>query len=519
MAESEAESGEVSLALKRIPAPVADATDRSPRKVCSSFHDLLEAPRLRRAWPWLGLGVLFAVRTVCAALMPLWSDEAYYRLWSQGLDAGYYDHPPMIAWFIWAGVHTLGDNPLGARLFTLAATLATTAIIYDLARLEGFSQATAQRAAIWFNATLLIGIQGWIALPDAPLTLFWTAGLWGAVKAVRGSPVWWLACGAAVGLACLSKYSGLFLAPGLLAWLLVSPQRRPTLRTPWPYLGVAIGLTLFASNVAWNASHDWITFRKNFGRTSFGSFRPIMVLAMIATQAAFLTPAIFYFAVRSVRLASARQLLITGAPFIAYLVIHSLHGWVQSQWPEPLYPTWAICAAAAANEIGPGQRWLQRLRAVAAPGGFLLSTIGLALLINPFSTPKWLPDPFANLKGWPAFAGQIEADRTREGAGWVGVATYGLVAHLRAQPELKAPVIQIFERDRYTFDGGYRQPDFTQPGLLIDVPRHLDMRYVRACFGVVQPLQPLTQSAGGSQTVYQVFRVANPRRFILQGVC
>jgi 4-amino-4-deoxy-L-arabinose transferase-like glycosyltransferase len=475
---------------------------------------------LQRTWPWLGLGVLFAMRTLAAALMPLWSDEAYYRLWSHHLNAGYYDHPPMIAWFVWLGVHMVGDNALGARLASLAAAAATTALIYDLARLSGLPNTTAQRASIWFNATLLIGVEGWLALPDAPLTLFWTAGLWSALKAVRGRPCWWLACGVAAGLACLSKYSGLFLAPGLLAWLLASPGRRTALATPWPYLGAAIALAVFAVNFAWNAGHEWVTFHKQFGRVAaFSSFKPIMALAMIGSQAGFLTPAVFYFAARSRGLAAARPLLITSAPFAAYMAFHSLHNWVFVWWLQPLYPILAICAAAAADAVGPGRRWLQRLRAITTPGGFLLSSIALALLINPVSSPRWLPDPFANLKGWPAFAQQLEAVRVHEGAGWVGTVTYGILAHLRTRHELRAPVIQITERMRYTFDGDYQPPDFERPGLILDLPKRLDARTLQSCFGFVQPLPPLTQGAGGSETVYQVFKVANPRRLVLQNGC
>ena len=451
--------------------------------------------------------------------MPLWSDEAYYRLWSHRLDAGYFDHPPMIAWFVWAGVHVVGDNALGARLASLAACAVTTWLVFDTARLLELPRATAMRATIWFNATLLIGVEGWIALPDAPLTLFWAGSLWAAMKALRGSGAWWLVCGLAAGLACLSKYSGLFLAPGLLAWLAVSDRGRAALRTPWPYLAAALAIAVFGVNIAWNASHGWVTFNKQFGRTSFGSFKPIMALAMVGTQAAFLTPAIFLFAARSLALAGPRRLTIATAPFLAYMAFHSLHGWVQGQWLQPLYPTWAICAAAAADQLAPGRRWLEWLRQVAAPGGFLLSAVALGLLLNPFSSPAWLPDPFANLKGWPGFARQLETVRQRDGAGWVGAATYGLVAHLRTRPELKAPVIQILERARYGAGADDQRPDFTQPGLVLDVPRHLEAVPLQACFALVRPLPPLAQASGASQTIYQVFEVAHPRRPVLQAGC
>nr|QQZ49443.1 hypothetical protein JKL49_20970 [Phenylobacterium glaciei] len=45
------------------------------------------------------LGLTF-LRLVAARWIHLTEDEAYYRLWAQQLHFGYYDHPPMIAWWI-----------------------------------------------------------------------------------------------------------------------------------------------------------------------------------------------------------------------------------------------------------------------------------------------------------------------------------------------------------------------------------------------------------------------------------
>ena len=52
----------------------------------------------------LGVGALILLRGVMAGLLPLSADEAYYWLWSKHLAAGYFDHPPMIAWLIHAEI-------------------------------------------------------------------------------------------------------------------------------------------------------------------------------------------------------------------------------------------------------------------------------------------------------------------------------------------------------------------------------------------------------------------------------
>src|SRR5262249_57079206 len=74
----------------------------------------------RLAWPPLRLaaviGALTALRVAIAAFAPLTDDEAYYRLWALAPAMSYFDHPPMTAWMIAAGMWIAGDNPLGIRL-------------------------------------------------------------------------------------------------------------------------------------------------------------------------------------------------------------------------------------------------------------------------------------------------------------------------------------------------------------------------------------------------------------------
>jgi len=58
---------------------------------------------------------LLVLRAFMAAQLPLSADEAYYWLWSLHPAAGYFDHPPMIAWLIRAGTALFGDTPFGVR--------------------------------------------------------------------------------------------------------------------------------------------------------------------------------------------------------------------------------------------------------------------------------------------------------------------------------------------------------------------------------------------------------------------
>jgi 4-amino-4-deoxy-L-arabinose transferase-like glycosyltransferase len=469
------------------------------------------------------IGVTLALRLIVGATTHLTEDEAYYRLWSFSPALGYFDHPPMIAWWVWLGRHIAGDDPLGVRLLPVLATGGVSLLVFDLVRMSGGDRAMAARAGVFFNAAPLVLVGGFLAVPDAPASLFWTAAIWCALRTCRSDRVaWWAGAGLAAGLACLSKYSALFLAPGMLLWLMASPAGRRRLATPWPWLAAAIAIAVFSANIAWNASHGWLTFAKQFGRIAPHAFQPRYLTELIAGQILLLNPLIAACALaaglapRGEKDVDLRPFVLIAAPFAAYLLIHSLHDRVQAHWPAPLYPMAAICAAAGARRLQ--GRW--RALAEAAPAvGFGLGAVALAVLAAPGG---WLGryDLALPIRGWPTFAERLSSLRQETGAGWVGTTSYGLAAQLSAEPGLGAPVVQLAERERWR---GLEQPHaaiFASPGVVVDLQRRLNRSALAQCFSAVQPLGAVRRGDDGEPgKAYLVFRVAGPRRDPLAEGC
>lgn len=511
----------------------------------------------RRLLLW-GLLALTAFRLLAAGLTPLTEDEAYYRLWAMRPQLGYYDHPPMIAWWIALGRLIAGDDALGVRLLPVLGASLTTLLLWDAARLAGFGERIAARAAIWLNATLLIGFGVILAVPDAPSALFWMATLWCLLQAHRarpgdvapgsptrtrdskespsGKPLWWIAAGVTAGLATLSKYSALFLAPGVLLWLIATPEGRAQLRRPWPWLTCLIAAGFFGLNAAWNAQHHWESFTKQFGRAVPGPLSGRYLGELLVGQFILLNPLIALFAWRPFdpkRLktwgGNVGLFVATVTPFAVYLLLHSLHARVQAHWPAPIYPALALLGAVAADGdrredrrsgaaagVRPGSIWAG-LRRAAGPLGIGLTVLALAYAACGLHL-LGKKDPSLQLRGWPAFARAVEAERETSGAAWVGTLSYGVNGQLAARGEIKAPVLQLNERERYVFlppSGA----DLAKPGLVVDLARR-DVRIpLDACFAKVQPLGTLQRgpvAAHGS--VYSVFLVSGPKR-VTEGGC
>ncbi|MBX9461246.1 MAG: glycosyltransferase family 39 protein [Brevundimonas sp.] len=474
-----------------------------------------------------------AVRLVFAGLIPLTEDEAYYRLWSMRLQPGYFDHPPIVAWWIAAGRGLVGDTALGARLLPVLANAITAFLLIDAVRTLGLGERPALRAGLWLNATLLIGAGGLLAIPDAPTLLFWTATLWALTRATRSGAVpaglgWWTVAGVAAGLAVLSKYSALFLAPGILLWLCLTAENRRRLSTPGPWLAAVAALAVVAPHIAWNAANGWVSVIKQFGRVGAQSFEPAHLLELAGGQFLLLNPIIAVFAVlaifRTGALKSPEALLwLSATPFLAYLAVHSLHDPVQAHWPAPAYPALVGLAAIAAERVSrtrpQGLFWRRSAPFVGMGLVGVMLTVAAVPAFDAIAAPSTRP-----LRGWPQFGATVQA-RAAMGDGvpaaWVGTMSYGLAAQLAAEPGLTLPIVQLNDRARYDPLPPGALPDFDRPGLVIDLPRRVSAEALRTCFAAVEVLEPIRRGVGtGSaeaEVAYAAFRVSRPIRIVSGG--
>jgi 4-amino-4-deoxy-L-arabinose transferase-like glycosyltransferase len=415
--------------------------------------------------------LLIILRGVAAALLPLSADEAYYWLWSQHLAAGYFDHPPMIAWLIRAGTAIFGDTPFGVRVMGVLLSVPASWFVWRAAATVIKDEDRAALAALLFNLTLMISVDLLAATPDMP-SVVTAAGFVYFITRVQasGKGAWWLFAGIAAGLGLLSKFSMLFLLAGVFGWLLLDRKARPGadaasktkwLATAWPWAGAGLALLIFTPNLLWQSQHHWEAFAFQFARVGNGHLTLRFLGEFVAAQFGLATPLVFVLMalglVRATRLSSDRFLLAMLVWVgLGYFLLHALHDRVQGNWPCFLYPALAILAAdafaapASSSEAAGHQRsgWRRRISMVAAPlaGVFLLAAYAQALLA-PLPLRK---DPVARLLGREfAPAGSVAAALVQAHlADAVLTTDYETTAWLRfTQPGLK--VIQITEPQRF----------------------------------------------------------------------
>jgi len=462
---------------------------------------------LRPAFLCLFVLALTALKFWSAANAWFVEDEAYYRLWGRFPALSYYDHPPMVGWWAWAGQQLAGDTFLGTRLAVVLTSALGSLALWRTALLL-FDRRVAGWAVLFLNASVLVGVGGILATPDAPSVLFWGLALWALAELHRSdNPAWWLAVGLFAGLGLLSKYSVLFLGVGIVLWLLWARDARRWLFTWQLWAGGALALLLFVPVLYWNHLHEWASFYKQFGRAGRGAWTSRYIFEFLGALIGLINPLLAVPAIfGAVRLGGkamrrdgpAALIVLTVLPFLAYLAFHSLHSRVQGNWPAPLFPAFAIMAAVFVASPNVWDAFWRRLSIAGVALGVALAVVIQIHAVTPLTGTFARKDPTFQLRGWPEIGTEIRTIADRTGAAFIATTGYGLNAQLAYLFKDELPVIQLNERIRYAMLPAPDPALFGKNGLYVTVERRDRSERLKEIYGDVNKIATLTRSVEGT---------------------
>ncbi len=360
---------------------------------------------------------------VAAAKAPLLTDEMYYWDWSRHLAAGYFDHPPAIAWAIRAGTLVAGDSPLGVRLVPLLCGMTAILLLHRSARL--LAGAESGRRLLLIVASLpLITASFLLATPDAPFLAATAALLYATLRALRspgsrGAIPWWLLVGAALGFAVLAKYTAFLLPAGLAVALLADTTLRRQLATPGPWLAALVALAVMAPVLAWNAGHGWVSLRFQLEHglgASMGGNTLQREFSFLGGQLAIANPIMLVLlawaswrAARSSPAPESRLLGILALSVFGFFMISASRRPVEANWPAPSY-----LPAALALAIMPLRARARRWLGIGAGVAVLLLALALAHLVTPVLPLAREVDQVAESHGWQSVVDSVVAVQGRE---------------------------------------------------------------------------------------------------------
>lgn len=409
----------------------------------------------------LALGLLL-LHIALAASLPLVEDETYYQLWASHPAAGYYDHPPMVAWSIAAGQWLFGPSNLAVRAGSILAIFLLNLVTFRIAWILSRDQATAFRASLWGASTMPLAGVGFAATPDPFSALFWTAATWALVEVLkRGHRNWWLLAGLFAGLGVLSKFTGFFFGLALVIWLITSRKGRRWLTVWQVWAGAVIGILVLLPFLYWNYQHDWVGFQRQFGRIGeTAAFSPTGFMLFCLSFVVYLGPLLFWFTLRGMASPRVPRVLIwLIAPLGLYLIYHATKAAAGGQWLVPIFPTLAVIAALGADRTRSSQ-WV-------APAGFGLTALVMLIGFWPGKVLIGGHNPFTQVRGWATVSDDIRAEVRESGAVWIATDAYGLTGQLHHYLGAEIPVWSVTAPERYLFRKPFPRDLCQLPALFI----------------------------------------------------
>lgn len=307
-------------------------------------------------------------RAVIASIVELGNDEVYYRIFALFPQLSYYDHPPLLSLLI--RLTTLGSETSSeflARLTSIIIGAVNTFIIYSIARKPIFNSTSKKvtkpedmdrrgfYAAMLYTGSIYASvILGIFIMPDTPLSLFWLLAISCFIdilpkdSTIKFSNRKMLLAGAYIGIAMLSKYSGLYLwgAAGLYILLF----NRELLKKWSLWIAPIITFIFFLPVIIWNIENQFISFTfhsarvvsdseinwLSFGREIIGGLfynNPINYILIITAIIAYYK----HKSIKFIKRESLRFIFCFSIPMIMLFLYISLTKDTLPHWAAPAY--------------------------------------------------------------------------------------------------------------------------------------------------------------------------------------
>ncbi|MDR1696150.1 MAG: glycosyltransferase family 39 protein [Endomicrobium sp.] len=298
----------------------------------------------------LTVGIVALFKLFLSAVLELHPDEAYYWLWSKHLALGYYDHSPMIAYFI--KITTLfSDSEIFVRLSSVIVTVFLSFLTWKFAK-EFFDETVAAASVIVVNTLPLMMVASIVITPDTPVFLFYCLSvccIW-RLAGTNETKYWYLT-GMFFGLTLLSKYTGVLFVPCLFIYMILD-KKLSWLKNKHFYLMFLTAFIVFLPVVIWNSQNGWISFSYQLNHGLYNDKLNLgYVFEYLGAQCLVAGPFVFiagfmaaygYFVSKD-----SKKIFLASfsVPIILFFVITALKRLPGANWPSFAYFTFSVMAA------------------------------------------------------------------------------------------------------------------------------------------------------------------------------
>lgn len=339
-------------------------------------------------------------------------DESYYWLWSRYLDWAYYDHPCGMALLVRASTALGGESEFGVRW--LNATLGSVGVLLT----ASVGERLVSRRAGWFAATAVaVGapylVTARFVYTDAlqlALLLVNLLAFWRLTRPEAGLAAA-LSFGASLILLFNTKYSAYFYAVALLLTVLI--DHRHLLRAHRVWLGGLVGALGLVPVLAWNAGHDWASFRWQLAHAGLTLSETPSLLGSVYHACAYLTWPLIALGLLGLgrwRTPKERLLMLVALCLLTPVALSSANS--PRNLSSGLVPLLLLAGSRLPTRL---DRWIHRgLTGLLALGLLSSALYGVGTVsglvgVSPLPQSSIVPSIVQDAAGWPDLSAPLSA--------------------------------------------------------------------------------------------------------------
>ncbi len=211
--------------------------------------------------------LFFILNVIQGSSTELLPDEAYYWVYSQYMDWGFFDHPPLVALWVTISNFFFTDE-IGVRFFSAISFSILIYLVWITNNHPRKKEFTWLFLLLIFS-TALLNVYGFITTPDTPLMLFLALFLFAYNKYLekKNTISYLLLCIAITGM-MYSKYQGIL----IIFFVFLSNIKLVKDYKIW--LVCLVSMLLYLPHIHWQYIHDFPSIRYHlYERASVSSYK------------------------------------------------------------------------------------------------------------------------------------------------------------------------------------------------------------------------------------------------------
>tara|TARA_R110002073_G_scaffold8207_1_gene45606 strand:+ start:55750 stop:57447 length:1698 start_codon:yes stop_codon:yes gene_type:complete len=347
--------------------------------------------------------IVFLINVIQGSNTELLPDEAYYWVYSQYMDWGFFDHPPLVA--LWISISDfLFVDELGVRFFSAVSFAILTYLVWITIDHPKKKEYTWLFLLIFFS-TAMLNVYGFITTPDTPLLLFLGLFLYAYKEYLKKQNILsYILLSVSIAGMMYSKYQAI-----LIVFFIILSNFK-LLKDYKLWLASLGALLLYLPHLDWQWANDFPSFRYHLQeRVSNRTYKfehTLMHFVNMIAILGFTFPIMYKAFFKSIKTKDAfmRGLNFIIIGFLVFFFFSSFRGRVQAQWIVPISIPLLLITFRFLTQKEKSRTWFIRLAvlniAVMLVARVLMSSAGSSYVsLNTHGNESWALELKSKTKG------------------------------------------------------------------------------------------------------------------------